>query len=134
MTSGKNAASDMPRNQRKANMPLKLKAADERMVKEPNENIRIGSTRAGLNFFPSIEKGGAKITNGTKKIDKRRLYSFGLKFRSNYAINFECLPLGLRSYIPLLIPSVSAFPRFPLSSALNRSVASQFPRMADDIR
>jgi hypothetical protein len=77
-------------------MPLKLKAAEESIVKEPNENIKIGSTRAGLNFFPSIEKGGAKSTNGTKKIDNRRLYSFGLKFRSNDSISLKCLPVGSR--------------------------------------
>jgi hypothetical protein len=63
-------------------MPLKLNAAEDNMVKEPNENIRIGNARAGLYFFPSIANGGAKTTNGTKKIDSKRLYWFGLKFRS----------------------------------------------------
>jgi hypothetical protein len=49
-------------------------AAAESRVKEPKENIRTGRTRAGLNFLPSMEKGGAKITKGTKKIDSSRLY------------------------------------------------------------
>lgn len=82
MTRGKKAASDIPRNQRRAKMPLKLKAAAERRVREPKENMRHGRTRAGLNFFPNMAIGGAKMTYGTKKMDNSRLYCPSLKLRS----------------------------------------------------
>lgn len=72
----------MPRNQRSAKMPPKFLAAEDSSVKEPNESIKMGSTRAGLNFFPSMANGGAKITKGTKKMDNSKLYWLGLKWRS----------------------------------------------------
>lgn len=103
MTSGKKADSAMPKNQRIAKRPPKLYAAADNKVNEPKVNMSIGRTLAGPKRFPSMASGGAKITYGTKKMDSSRLYWSGLKWRS------------------LLSPSVSAFPRLPLSRALKRS-------------
>lgn len=82
MTRGKKPDSAMPRKNRRAKMPPKLKAAAPRRVMEPKVNMRMGRTRAGPNFFPKIATGGAKRTKGTKKMDTRRLYWPSLKFRS----------------------------------------------------
>lgn len=52
----------IPRNQRSAKMPPKFVVAADNRVNEPNDSIRQGRTRAGLNFFPSMANGGAKMT------------------------------------------------------------------------
>lgn len=84
MTSGKKADSAMPRNHRSANTPPNLCVAAISSVHDPKLNIRIGSTREGPNFLPSIATGGAKSTYGTKKIPTIRLYWPSLKPRSTY--------------------------------------------------
>lgn len=82
MTRGKNADSDMPKNHRRANRPPKFVADADKRVNDPKQNMRMGSTRAGLKRFPNMAIGGAKITYGTKKIERSRLYWFFLKFKS----------------------------------------------------
>lgn len=62
MTSGKKALSAMPRNQRSAKTPPKFCVEAIRSVIEPKQNIKIGSTRLGPNFLPSMAMGGANRT------------------------------------------------------------------------
>jgi hypothetical protein len=62
MTSGKKPDSAMPRKKRRANMPPKFFAAAPSSVMEPKTNMRMGRTRAGPNFLPSMAMGGAKMT------------------------------------------------------------------------
>lgn len=82
MTRGKKPDSAMPRKNRRAKMPPKLKAAADSSVMEPKVNMRMGRTLAGPYFLPRMATGGAKTTKGTKKMDTSRLYWLGLKLRS----------------------------------------------------
>ncbi len=84
MTTGKKAASAMPRNQRTAKSPPKLVVAAVRSVMEPKDSIMRGSERAGPNFLLSRAKGSAQRTKGMKKIDMTRLYWPSLKPRSRF--------------------------------------------------
>lgn len=71
---GKKAASAIPKNHRRAKIPEKFLAAAVRRVMEPKVNIMTGRARAGPYFLPSMANGGAKITKGTKKMERMRLY------------------------------------------------------------
>ena len=82
MTRGKKADSAMPSNHRIAKMPPKFLVAAVSNVSEPKQNIKIGRTRAGPYFLPSIAIGGANKTNGMKNIPTIWLYCPGEKFKS----------------------------------------------------
>lgn len=62
MTRGKNADSDIPRNHRRASMPLKFFTVATSNVKHPKLNIMHGRTLLGPYFFPRMARNGAVKT------------------------------------------------------------------------
>jgi len=62
MTRGKKALSDMPRNQRTANRPLKFFTPTKHSVQMPKQNIMTGSTLLGPYFMPKMPNTGAVRT------------------------------------------------------------------------
>src|SRR5271154_2168003 len=111
MTKGKNALSDMPRNQRMVISPPKFLTVTTMTVVKPKQNIMIGRTRLGPYFLPAMPRKGAVRTYGTKKTDRIMLY---------------WSPLSLRVFSR---PAVLALPRLDLSRQLKRYMTAKTGRM-----